>query len=75
MLGGWLPQRWIIQTVITVIIPETRHWTKTAIERTATTSTATMITTPMINRDGATDSPSTASSGKPGNQPERHVPS
>ena len=63
MLGGWLPRRWIIQTVITVIIPETRHWTKTAIERTATTSTATMITTPMINRDGATDSPSTASSG------------
>jgi hypothetical protein len=48
---------------------ETRHWTKTAIERTATTSTATMITTPMTNRDGATDSPSTASSGGPGDQP------
>jgi len=74
LLGGWLPQRWIIQTVITVIIPETRHWTKTAIERTATTSTATMITTPMTNRDGATDSPSTASSGGPGDQPQ-HVPS
>jgi hypothetical protein len=63
LLGGWLPRRWIIHTVITVIIPETRHRTKTAIERTATTSTATMITTPMINRDGATDSPSTASTG------------
>jgi hypothetical protein len=37
--------------VITVIIPETRHWT--TIEHTATTSTATMITTPMTNRDGA----------------------
>jgi hypothetical protein len=44
---------WIIQTVMTVIIPETRHWTETTIERTATTSTATMITTPMTNRDGA----------------------
>ena len=71
-LAAGSPRRWIIQTVI---IPETRHWTKTAIERTATTSTATMITTLMINRDGATDSPSTASSGEPGNQPERHVPS
>jgi hypothetical protein len=34
-----------------------------------------MITTPVTNRDGATDSPSTASSGGPGDQPGQHVPS
>ena len=75
MLGGWLPRRWIIQTVITVIIPETRHWTKTAIERTATTSDC--------DHDHDADDQPRRRYGlaldcqfrEPGNQPERHVPS